>query len=356
MGCCCSASARAMLEIDLPTGEMIKVVAPATYKALEDFVLKKLPHTERVKIHHDAGTLTPDTYLQFLKNPSKLLVEALDVAPKRDSPPRVRTARWAGNETSRIDTGPLPYLVDVDKGAISVFRVNSGRAKVYRSDLVQWESRVAVMGEKLIVTGGKGNGRECLVVDIESGRMSKGAQMMEGRLSHAVAVLNDSLYAIGGYSNEEMKSCEVYSNYEWFPGGALNRCRSYHVAVTCQGWVFVCGGCKESTFEVLEDSGWRLLAAQLPMYLSRPAVSAYHEDSLLITGGEVLKGGTRSEYNQSAFVLDIQREEIAPAAALPEPACFTHAGTNKDAAALFFNVDSLFHYQSGKWTVTRLND
>lgn len=351
MGCCNASKANPpwpVLTVDLPTGEVMTMPAPRMFAGLESSVRAKIPEAARMRIHAEDGELTVERYPAFLQHPSRLLVEALDVS-------LVRHHKKHRPVEAPSTSSPPPealYIIDVDKGLLSVLRTESMSVQEIRSDWIQWECRVAVVGKKLVVTGGKGNARMCMQVD--RGNAKRCTEMMQGRESHAVAVLGDSVYAIGGYASQEMRSCEVYSNNEWFPSGQLERCRSFHTALGFQGWIYVCGGSKESTIEVMNGQVWRLLPVQLPFYISRVGFSPASKDCLLITGGESLTGGFQSSYNQVSFLFNVEDEELHPAAPLPRSACFTHSGTLFSSAVLLFAEDTLYSYQQNAWTVKKL--
>jgi len=354
MGCCCGAVKASppwpVLVVDLPTGEVMKLPAPKTFAGLESSVRAKMPQTKQMRMHAEDGELTAERYAAFLQRPSRVLVEALDISPARPH------KKHRPVEVARPATPPPEalYLVDVDKGLLSIFKTVSMSVQEIRSDWIQWECRVAVVGERLLVTGGKGNGRLCMQVEVGKGSVKRCTEMMESRESHAVAVLGDKIYVIGGYASEEMRSCEVFTDNEWFPSCQLERCRSLHSAIGFLGWIYVCGGTKESTIEVMDGHTWRILPVQLPFYISRVGISPASADCLLLTGGESLKGGSQSLYSQSSFLLDVQREDLQAAASLPQSACFTHSGSLHSSAVLLFTDSALYSYQRNAWTVRKL--
>lgn len=352
MGCCCAAKAKSpwpVLVVDLPTGEVMKLPAPRTFAGLESSVRAKIPQTTQMRMHAEDGELTAERYPAFLQHSSRVLVEALDISPTRQH------KKHHPVEAPRPASPPEAlYLLDVDKGLLSIFKTVSMSVQEIRSDWIQWECRVAVMGEQLLVTGGKGNGRLCMQVEVGRSSVKRCTEMMDSRESHAVAVLGDNIYAIGGYASEEMRSCEVFTNNEWFPTSQMERCRSFHSAIGFLGWIYVCGGTKESTLEVMDGHTWRILPVQLPVYISRVGIAPASSDCLLLVGGESLKGGFQSSYSQSSFLLNVQREDLQAAASLPHSACFTHSGSLRSSAVLLFADNVLYSYQRGAWTVRKL--
>lgn len=354
MGCCCSASALPILTIDLPTGEVMRLPAPKTFSTLVACITAKIPQAQRIKIHAEDGELTETRYPLFLKRPSRLLVEALDISPTKTQKSHKSRHRNASQPESNLtlDTPKeTEFLLDVEKGKIHIISTASMTVSTITSDKIQWESRAAVVGGKVVVTGGRGNGRMCVEVQMNRDRVRNCTEMMEGRESHSVAVLDGNLYVIGGYASQEMRSCEVLTNNEWFPASNLQRCRSFHASLAYQGWIYACGGTKESTIESFDGKEWRLLQVQLPIYVSRIGMCAMPANTVLLTGGETLKGGHQTVYSTETFLLDTESEELKKGADLPRAGCFTQTGGWADHSVLFFADSVLYIYSHDQWQV-----
>lgn len=229
------------------------------------------------------------------------------------------------------------YVCRVFDGFLKVFNVRSLKFSRYNHPLYDRSSRVVVLSNTdLIITGGSKKPYSAMQVTLATGKVTHLHSMPTPRAEHASVVLDDKVYVFGGRENAPLAACEVFKDGNWQLLPALNYARFGHSATTMGHRIYVVGGTREDTIEMLESDCWELLQVKLYSGLSGCGVVSVSQEDILVFGG------SSSLCSERVWKVNVSENTIENKGELPKYDSFNSQGYKTGGKFLFMGASSCF--------------
>ncbi|CAG9323268.1 unnamed protein product [Blepharisma stoltei] len=211
------------------------------------------------------------------------------------------------------------YICEIDNRKIR-------KTSSLNSHRFQSSSRVAVIDEGVVVTGGLKNSKNVFLINLVTRDSAKLEDMKQGRAWHAITVLNKDLFVIGGRDperKEPIKSVEIYKDGKWDECEPLNIERENATALAVDNEIYVVGGANKSTkrlelissIEKYFEGHWEVLSLNLPVPMSGVGLVNSAPRTIMIIGG----GRERGVSSPETFEWNLDTNQIVlEEKALPE--------------------------------------
>jgi len=222
-------------------------------------------------------------------------------------------------------------------GKVHILDLQQNSVSKISSHRFQPSARVCLVGVDIIITGGIKSPTSAFKFSIETNAVVKLSEMQEGRAWHAVSMLGENIYVIGGRSSDKrkcLKSCEVLAQGSWSPMSSLNEERENATAVAVNESIYVVGGSNKqkgrweliSSIEKFHQGTWQVLAYKLPAPMAGVGLWELEPGKVLMLGGS----RERSAFSEEVFVWDLESQEFSQTTPLQEGDAFwSHSATEE---------------------------
>ena len=202
---------------------------------------------------------------------------------------------------------------------------------------------IQLNGRTYVIGGGLPPYNQCFIVntiDLET-QIIKSLNI--GRIKHGLVTMCGEIYAIGGISNDFLRSVEKFNGNAWEEIAPLNYSRVQPTSCTVNQEIYVISGNIESkSIEKYKESVWIIIHFQFPVALRRVGVACCGKN-LFIAGGNLLTLKSECNYKR-AWKIDCNKNEIEELDNLPIYDCFDFSGWESNGKLVMIGQKHYFEY------------